>query len=155
MKILHLSTRVTRNNFIIFTNFFKKFTKNNKCFLFVFCCFVFLSERLSLVTADKNPFTHKIRIKDRTEIDSSQLSEDKQHMQVKRGPRPTAASFLPKQCFSICGSWPPQGSYQISCISDIYITIYNSCKITVMWFQQNNFVGVTTTMGTILRYHKH
>jgi hypothetical protein len=36
-------------------------------------------------------------------------------------------------CVCVCVSNDPfTGSYQISCISDIYITIHNSRKITVM-----------------------
>jgi hypothetical protein len=34
---------------------------------------------------------------------------------------------------------------QMSCISDIYITIHNTTKVTVMKQQQNNFTaGITT-----------
>lgn len=31
--------------------------------------------------------------------------------------------------------------YQISCTSDIYMTIHNSSRITVMKLQQNEFFG--------------
>jgi hypothetical protein len=43
-------------------------------------------------------------------------------------------------------------AYHIFCISDIWITIHNSSKITIMKYQQNNImIGVTTTGQ---RYYK-
>jgi hypothetical protein len=46
--------------------------------------------------------------------------------------------------------------YQIFCISDIYITIHNSTKITVMKQQQNNFmVGDHQSMRSCIEGSKH
>lgn len=45
-----------------------------------------------------------------------------------------------------------QESHQISCILDIYTTNLNSSKITVIMEKPSNFmVGVTTTLGSILK----
>lgn len=53
-------------------------------------------------------------------------------------------------------TWDPCGvAYQISCRSDIYITIPNSSKITVTKKQQNNpIVRATTTGGTVLKGYR-
>lgn len=54
------------------------------------------------------------------------------------------SDILLKKLFSTCELWPLGDAYQISWILDIYITIYNSSKITVIKEQKNNFmVGVT------------
>ena len=43
--------------------------------------------------------------------------------------------------------------YQISCISDIYITIHNRSKVTIMKQQPNNFKVEVTIRGTVLKGH--
>ena len=54
----------------------------------------------------------------------------------------------------LVGHDPSRVGGQISCTSDIYITVYNSSKITVMKWQQNNFiVEVSTARRTILKDH--